>query len=93
MHQDMISAALEKCLKNVKNYNPKYRDRCFNYYTRCIEHAFYSVLGNHYKQINLKRQLMMESIEAIEKFRPNEAQWIKDRMLEDNTTNFINGED
>ena len=53
LHEDMVSAALEKCVKNIKNYKAEYADRCFNYYTRCCEHAFWEMLKKHYRQMNV----------------------------------------
>lgn len=78
LHEDMKSAALIKCLKNVHNFKEQYSDCCFNYYTRCCEHAFFEVLGKHYKHINLDKQLKVEYADAIEAFNPKMAQHIRD---------------
>jgi len=40
----MVSAALLKCIKNIKNFKEEYADRCFNYFTRCVEHSFWTTL-------------------------------------------------
>lgn len=45
----MASAALLKCVKNIHNFKEEYADRCFNYYTRATECAFFEVLGEYYK--------------------------------------------
>ena len=70
MHDDMISAALEKCIKNIKNYKPQYADKCFAYFTRCVEQAFWGVLGKHYKHVNMVRQLTLEFADLIETSSP-----------------------
>lgn len=49
----MVSAALEKCVKNIKNYKAEYASVCFNYYTRATEHAFWEVLKKHYRRMNV----------------------------------------
>ena len=55
LQEDMVSAALIKCIKNIHNYKEEYRDKCFNYYTRVTEHAFFEVIGQHYKHVNILR--------------------------------------
>lgn len=57
MREDLVSAAMLKCVKNIKNYKHEYRDKCFNYFTRCVEHAFWEILDRHYKHVNLIAEL------------------------------------
>ena len=54
--EDLASAALLKCLKNVRNYNPE-RGSPFSYYTLCCECACKDYLKKHYEQVNIKRDL------------------------------------
>ncbi len=49
----MQSYALEKMIKNIKNYKQQYRDKCFAYFTRVAETAFIYQLKKHYKQVNI----------------------------------------
>ena len=77
----MTSAALVKCIKNIKNYKPERASNCFNYYTRCTEHAFWEVLGKHYRQINIRRELVMQYAEQIETINPKTAKLIRDSQL------------
>lgn len=77
MQEDMVSAALVKCLKNVHNFKEKYADKCFNYYTRVTEHAFFEVLGKHYRHVNIEKELKQQYANAIETFSPQTAQWIR----------------
>lgn len=54
--EDLSSAALLKCLKNVRNYRPE-RGSPFSYYTLCTECACKDYLKKHYEQVNIKRDL------------------------------------
>lgn len=82
MQEDMASAALIKCLKNVHNFKEEYSDKAFSYYTRCCEFAFWEVLGKHYQQVNIMRDLSLEYANAIESIMPNEAKLIRDSQIE-----------
>lgn len=62
----MISAALVKCIKNIHNFKLEYANKCFNYYTRTTECAFFEVLSKHYKHKNLMRQIKLDYADAIE---------------------------
>lgn len=81
MQNDLVSAALVKCIKNIHNYKPERAGSCFNYYTRCTEHAFWEVLGKHYRQINIRRQLIVEYADQIEALDPKTAKLIRDNQL------------
>lgn len=81
LKEDLVSAALVKCIKNIHNFKPERADTCFNYYTRCTEHAFWEVLGKHYRQINIQRQLIVEYADQIEALDPKTAKLIRDSQL------------
>ena len=81
LHDDMVSAALEKCIKNIKNYKKEYADRCFNYFTRCSEQAFWMVLGKHYKYVNMIRQLTLDYADMLEPYSQSLAQQIRDSQM------------
>ena len=89
MHEDMESAALLKCIKNIKNYKKEYADKCFNYFTRITEHAFWECLGKYYKQMNLQRELMRQYADMLECTNPIEANQLRDSLLKNDTTNTI----
>ena len=82
LQEDLVSSALVKCCKNIHNFKPQYADRCFNYYTRCTEHAFWDVLTKHYKQLNIKRKLALDYADQIECIDPNVAKKIRDNQIE-----------
>ena len=81
LQEDMVSAALEKAIKNIKNYKKEYADKCFNYWTRCVEHAFWSTLGKHYKYMNMVRQLTLDFADQLEPYLPQLAQQIRDKQI------------
>lgn len=78
LQDDLVSSALVKCCKNIHNFKKEYADRCFNYYTRCTEHAFWDVLTKHYKQMNIKRKLALDYADQIECIDPSTAKKIRD---------------
>lgn len=78
MHEDLVSAALVKCIKNIHNFKPEYKSSCFNYYTRCVEHAFFEVLSKHYKHINIKHELNLEYANELEHFNSILAKKVRD---------------
>lgn len=81
LQEDMVSAALEKAIKNIKNYKPQFKDKCFNYWTRCVEHAFWSTLGKHYKYMNMVRQLTLDFADTLEPYSQQLAQQIRDKQI------------
>ena len=81
LQEDMVSAALEKAIKNIKNYKKEYADKCFNYWTRCCEHSFWSTLGKHYKYMNMVRQLTLDFADTLEPYSPQLAQQIRDKQI------------
>ena len=82
MHEDMVSSALLKCIKNIKNFKKEYANKCFNYFTRCTEHAFWEVLGKHYKQMNLQRELTLQYADSIQDIDLYTANTIRDKQID-----------
>lgn len=78
----MASAALLKCVKNIHNFKKQYADRCFNYYTRATECAFFEVLGEYYKQKNLIRELTLGYASALQSIDPKAANTIIRSQME-----------
>jgi len=77
----MVSAAMEKCIRNIKNYKAEYADRCFNYYTRCVEHAIWTVLKKHYRAMNISRQMALDFADKIERYSPQLAKAIREDQI------------
>lgn len=82
MQDDMVSAALEKCVRNIKNYKPQYKDRCFNYFTRAAEHAIWETLRKHYRHVNLVRKATLDFADELERTSPEAARRIRESQIE-----------
>lgn len=66
MKDDMVSDGVMKCIKNLKNIKGEFNGRqIFNYLTRACFTAIYDYLSDHYKEVNLKRELLLASIEKM----------------------------
>ena len=63
--QDMISYATFKMVQGLRNYNFAF-SRPFAYLTQAAYNAFINVLSKHYKQINLRRDLMKMKLAELE---------------------------
>lgn len=53
----MASAALEKMIRNIKNWDRSKAYGTFNYFTTCCHQAYYRWLSLHYRRINAAREL------------------------------------
>lgn len=81
LQDDMISEAIVKMIKNIHNYKPAFKDKCFNYWTRCCEHSFWTTLGKHYKYKNMIRQMSLAYADSLEPYAPQLAQQIRDNQI------------
>ena len=81
LQEDMVSDAIMKMVKNIHNYRPEFKDRCFNYWTRCCEHSFWTTLGKHYKYMNMVRQMTLDFADSLEPYAPQLAQQIRDKQI------------
>ena len=81
LHEDMISDAILKCIRNIKNYKHEYAYCSFNYFTRCVEHSFWTTLGKHYKHINKTRKLILDYADEVEEYSPKIAKNIRDKQM------------
>ena len=81
LHEDMVSEAVLKCIKNIKNFKKEYADRCFNYFTRCCEHAIWTLLSKHYKHVNLIRELTLDFADQVEQYSLSLAKQIRDNQI------------
>lgn len=81
MQEDMASDALLKCIKNIKNFKPQYADFCFCYFTRCVEHSFWTTLAKHYRYMNNQRNLILDYAESMMPVFPKAAQQLIDAQI------------
>lgn len=62
----MVSDALLKVFKNLKNMKEEMKESFFPYICRTIYCSIYTTLGRHYKYINLKNKLTEKAIDELE---------------------------
>lgn len=62
---DLVSDAVLKMIKNLKNYKPERSSAAFNYFTRCAYCSFMATLTKYYKYVNLKRDLVERAIDEL----------------------------
>lgn len=62
---DMISYSCFKIVQGLKNYNFKFKN-VFAYMTQAVYNACLGVCAKHYKQINIKRELLKNSLSQLE---------------------------
>ncbi len=65
--QDLRSLGILKLIKGLKNYNFKFNN-AFAYFTQALWNSYITGLTKHYKQINIKRELMKKLFEEIETY-------------------------
>lgn len=74
LKDDMRQEGVMKIIKNLKNMKEEYSKSFFNYFTTCAWTAFVTVLASHYKDLNMKRKLIVEALsDAQEEFGHNKA--------------------
>lgn len=74
----MVSVALEKMIRNIKNFKPQYRKCAFSYFTRCAEQGFWGYLVKYYKHLNKQREAMLRYAEMIEQECPEAARKLRE---------------
>lgn len=65
LKEEMVSYAKTKILMGLKSYNFKFSNP-FSYITQSCWNSFLIVLRKHYKQLNIKRELMKYKLSQIE---------------------------
>ena len=66
LKQEMVSDALLKVFRNLKNMKEEMKDSFFPYICRTIYCSIYTTLRKHYKYINLKNKLTEKAIDELE---------------------------
>ena len=91
----MREEAIIKCFKNLKNIDTS-KGSVFSYLTRVCWTAYVVYLGNYYKDLNRKKELLVEAIGQIENERGLEnVKYLHQLMGQINSTisDFTNKED
>ena len=63
--EEMAQDGVVKCIKNLKNYQPS-KGKLFSYFTQCCWSANMDYLNKYYKEMNIRRQLLLDTLETIE---------------------------
>ena len=69
MKDDMVSDGVAKIITNLKNFNPE-KGSIFSYWTRCVFTSSIDYLAKHYREMNKKRQLLLDALEKAETNMP-----------------------
>jgi len=67
LKEDMCMFGIEKVIKGLKNYNFQFNNP-FAWVTQAFFNAYLSVLNRHYKQINIKKDLMSKLAQELETY-------------------------
>ena len=67
---EMVSAALEKLIRNIKNFKSRFRKSAFAWATRCAEQAFIAFLLKHYRFVNQKKAALERMKSECGEFDP-----------------------
>lgn len=70
MKDDMVSDGVMKIITNLKNFKPE-KGTLFSYMTRCVFTSSIDYLAKHYKDMNRKRQLLLDALEKAETNMPS----------------------
>lgn len=67
LKEDMLGMFALKLIKGLKNYNFKFNNP-FAFFTTAAWNAFLTVIGKHYKQQNIKKDLMVKLAQELETY-------------------------
>lgn len=67
LKEDMLGAFLLKLIKGLKNYNFKFNNP-FAFFTTAAWNAFLTVIGKHYRQQNIKKDLMSKLAQELQTY-------------------------
>ena len=82
MKDEMRQEAVLKQMKNIKNLDPE-KGSLFAYLTQCAWTAFVVYLADHYKQVNLKREILTNALrEAQDRNDIQHTQSMRDLLRE-----------
>ena len=83
--EDLVSDALLKVFKNLKNMKEEKKDSFFNYITRTCYCSFYYTLSKHYKYVNARRKLIEASLQKMEPIMSISAMRLRQMLGIDDT--------
>lgn len=68
LKEDMLMFGLEKLIKGLKNYNFEFNNS-FAYCTQVFWNAYLTIINKHYKQLNIKKDLMKKLSSELETYQ------------------------
>lgn len=83
--EDLVSDAILKVFKNLKNMKEEKKDSFFNYITRTCYCSFYYTLSKHYKYVNARRKLIEASLQQMEPIMSISAMRLRQMLGIDDT--------
>lgn len=86
--QDLRGIGILKIIRGLKNYNFKFNN-AFAYFTQALWNSYITGLSKHYKQINIKREMMKKLFLEIETYNGIDPRSSLNRCIKA----FIDGED
>ena len=75
LKEDMRSYGIYKVIRGLKHYNFKFNNP-FAWVTQAFYNSFLTIIGKHYRHINIKKELMkkfMADLESISGISPNNS--------------------
>lgn len=66
LKEDLASHAILCCMKALRSFDSSKTDNAFGYLTRTCYTAFLQVLKQHYKQMNIQRELMERAMAQMD---------------------------
>ena len=67
LKDDMLMFGIEKIIKGLKNYNFQFNN-AFAYCTQSFWNAYLTIIAKHYKQQNIKKDLMLKLSQELETY-------------------------
>lgn len=67
LKEDMLSMGLYKLIKGLKNYNFAFNNP-FSYCTQTFWNAYLTIITKHYRQLNIKKDLMAKLSQELETY-------------------------
>lgn len=76
---DMRQEAVVKCMKNLKNFNPD-KGKLFSYLTYCCWTAYVVYLAKYYKELNQRRELILDALNNIDEKQLGSINYLKELL-------------
>lgn len=68
LKEDMASFGYFKIIRGLKNYDFRFQNSAFCFFTTAFFNAYLTILKKHYKHINIKKDLMEKLLSEMETF-------------------------